>query len=248
MPTPRRFFTLDENTAAGLVPGTSTSVQQGVTDADDGTVIEQGSQLPAPNSPQAGWLLYDCELEVRLDAGLVKHMPLPQSAFTPDTLSSVDVANPAVQDSLKTGVNLVSNRGGVPDVIQQVATSDYLFILRGYGLRVAYQIPIPGLVTVAGVPAYPHPRQRVIGPKLAGNYGGVPLWFAEWELWYYVTLPPRGGQVPPANLAMRIRGDALAPDFVQAPYGVPDANAVQGAVLQPTGPTLPGGGKTFRTS
>ena len=226
----RRFFAQDENLVAGLPGGTDYATQAGRTDTDDGTVIERGSTLPLAAGPDNTWLAYHNRLGVLLDAGMALHKPLPQ---TPgggvDTLASVDAYDPAAQSASKAGVNLASDSPG-SDVIQRMSTSTYTFYLEGFAVRLGLQIPIPGLVSVAGVAATPSEVQRVEA-WADGNYGGVPLFYAKWRLEYYVTLPPRSAQVPPANIAARVRGDAQLPaNGPQAPYGVPDQNANAGGL------------------
>ncbi len=78
---------------------------------------------------------------------------------------------------------------------------------------------------VAGVPAYPDEIQWCRGNVVIGNYSGVPIFFNQWELWYFVTIPPRVQQVPPPNLAQHIRADAQLPTGMQAPFSLQDQQA-----------------------
>lgn len=223
----RRWFAQDENAVAGLPPGPNYRVQAGVSDTDDGGRPGRGVLLPYSNDPDTTWLAYDCSLEVRLDAGMALHKPLPQSADPVDTLASVDVDGPAAHSASTAPANLQSEGSG-EDVIQRMSTSTYTFVLRGSALRLAFPVPIPGLVSVAGVDATPAEIQRVV-TQVGGGGGGVPLYYAEWHLEYYVALPPRRAQPPPADLAGRVTGDQEPPPGggIQSPYGVPDAAAVR---------------------
>jgi hypothetical protein len=244
-----RFF-LPENTAQG-VTGTSLA---GISDADNGALIEKGITLPWVQAANVSWLDYKIWIEVHLDSGMVVHKPLPQTYQTVDTLAAV-LADPNFSangsasvaalsktpiDQFNTaGVNIQS-KGKYTDFLQRMATSDYRFVLKGYGLRAGYQVPVPGIVSVGGIPAIPE-KQWSLGNRLEGNFSGVPVFFNQWELWYLVTVPPVKNQLPPPNVAEHIRADVELPTGgMQVPYSWPDMNAVQ--TLPP--PTIPPIGPT----
>lgn len=212
------------------------SESAGAFNTDSENAPELGVGLPWPKIAPASWLDYQCWIEAHLDAGMALHKPLPQAtqrgspgvsqratleARGVDTLASGFITDPDL-DANKNGVNTRSG-GDFEDVLQRMATSTYRFVLRGHGLRAAYQIPIPGLVSVAGVSATPAERQWAYN-RIVGNLAGIPLWFAEWELWYYVALPPEKDQVPPPNLAEHIVGNVELPGStgVQVPVTEPD--------------------------
>ncbi len=217
-----RFFQ-DENITSGI--SSVSKVLAGISDGDTGIPIEQGFGLPWTKNPTFTWMDYNCWIECYLDSGIVLHKPLPYSEDTIDTLSSQFVSpidKNAPQN--KHGVNLVS-KGHYVDVAQRMATSTYRFCLRGYGIRIGYQIPIPGLKTVAGVEAI-YERSGPCYNRIVGNLSGIPLWLGAWELWYFVTLPPVSDQEPPPNFSEAIRGDQELPVQVQAPYSTRDYDAV----------------------
>jgi hypothetical protein len=194
---------------------------------------EDGLNLPWVIDKDSSYLDYRCWLEVSLDAGMALHKPLPQSAAEVDTLATAyfldqgfDTAAPA------SGVN-ISSFSQATDVIQRMATSTYTFILRGWGMRAGYQIPIPGLRSVGGVAAVPGEIQRGYNVPV-GNLGGIPVWFATWELHYILPQAPRaspglGNQagslaapVPP-NPALHLRPDAKLPLSVRLPWTTVDS-------------------------
>ncbi len=212
---------LNQNKAVGL-PANS-RFQAGVSDIDNGRLIELGVKLPWTVDPATSWLAYSCWIEVLLDAGLARHKPLPQAATVPDTLASYEVYDPSA-DKKVGNVNLVWQGQG-EDVIQRMSTSTYTFILKGMAQRAGYQIPVPGLVTIAGVKAYPAEKQWSLGNRLVGNFGGIPVFENAWELWYYVALPPKDAQVPPPNLAQHMRGDVQLPPGVRPPWSPTDRNS-----------------------
>jgi hypothetical protein len=221
-------FIQDANTTAGIPP--NNAFQFGVTDVDDGSVNEKGLTLPYVVNPRYSFLEYQMWIECYLDAGMVLHKQLPQVPQAIDTLAVAGAFDVNLDNNVN-GVNLTSV-GKFTDTVQRMATSEYQFVLKGFALRVGYQIPVPGLKTVAGVPAIPGKLQWSLGNRVVGNYSGVPLFFNQWELWYFVAIPPKKPQLPPPNLGEHIRADAQLPTGMQVPWSQPDQQS------QPTGPGL----------
>jgi hypothetical protein len=202
----------------------------GIPDGDDDRQFpEQQIELPWTLNPEFSWLFYDCWVEVHLDAGMALHKALPQRADPVDTLASVAI-DQGDMDAKISGVNFSSASTG-KDVIQRMATSTYRFVLKGRGMRAGYQIPIPGIVKVGGVPAIPE-RVQTAYDKIIGNLSGIPMWYAQWELHYIVNYSPGnvGSEDAPVpfNPALKIRPDAELPEGVQLPQTQTDARAVQG--------------------
>jgi hypothetical protein len=215
---------LDENTAAGLSSGSA--YQQGISDFDPGAPdVETGILLPWTMGPTVSWLDYQCWIEVELDAGMALHKPLP-SVVAVDTLGSFAPDDIAMAQEDQEGVNLTS-QGGYADVLQKMASSLYRFKLRGWGVRAGYKVPVPKLITIANVDATPAERQWSSGNRIVGNFSAVPIWRCDWDLWYYVALPPNGDEVPPSNWSEHIGDDTQLPDGMQVPYSWPDQNSVQ---------------------
>jgi hypothetical protein len=207
---------------------TAKQILAGVQDYDDGSLPELGVNLPWTVDPIASWLDYRCWIECYLDSGLVLHKSLPQTQQDADTLGSISVFDPKLDEFIG-GVNLVSE-GKYTDTIQRMATSEYRFCLRGWGTRAAYQIPVPYLISVGGVPAFPDDseKQYALGNVLRANYSGIPVFFNAWKLWYTIAVPPTKAQVPPPNVAEHLNGDAQPPSTAMAAsYGQPDQNAVR---------------------
>ena len=198
------------------MPNSSSSAQAGVNNLDKNQRVEKPLSFPWISDKSASYVAYQNRIEIDLDAGMALHKPLPQSSQYVDTLASVYITDKEM-DQRVAGANLKS-KGSYKDVIQRMATSTYTFKLIGFALRVAYKIPIPGLRSVAGVAATPGEFQNVVDNLLVGNYSGIPMFFARWELWYYVVLPPKSEQVPPPNLAAHIKGDIALP---KADEGLP---------------------------
>lgn len=206
-----------------------------VTNEDDGSHPEDGLALPWVIDPVLSWYDYRCVIDVRLDPGTVLHKPLPQTAQTPDSLASFDVTEYALASSSTAGINLKSNSTAV-DVIQRMATSTYHFVLKGWGLRAGYQIPIPGLVQVGSLRFTPTWPQQAANDVCGNLLGGIPLWYATWELHYLVAAAPMiASPLAAANPAAHIRPDAALPQFVRGPRMPTDQNAVRGFGVQTTG-------------
>lgn len=221
-----KFFA-DENVAQKL-PGNSKFLA-GVNHKADIAAPEAQLTFPWLKVPEATWLGYSCRIECTLDTGLALHKPLPQSPQQIDTLATYDLGV-AGSAKIEKGENLVS-AGTFTDIIQRMGTSEYQFTLIGEGMRAGFQVPVPGLVSVAGVPAIPI-RQWVRGNQIVGNFYGIPLFYNAWELVYVVTLPPRGKQLPPPNQAMHIAADQPLPDECNVAIAPNDYNAVAAAPPQ----------------
>ncbi len=212
-------------------PTTDPSWGGAVTNADDGSHPEDKIVLPWFIEPTASYLYYDCSVDILLDPGTVLHKPLPQRLDPVDTLASINVSDPEAQAISLEGINLKSNSSGV-DLIQQMATSTYTFVLRGEAYRAGYKVPIPGLVKIGNlsfVPTFP----QMATNSLAGSLlGGIPLWYATWELHYLITTPSRAQvTVAAANLLARVTPETQPPQTVAVPQLPVDQNAVGGPVF-----------------
>lgn len=214
----------DENIAQGIAK--NSQFQAGVSDFDPyGNTLEKGVLLPTPGG-NATWVHYENTIYCVLDSGIVTHRTLPQFNTAPDTLASCMITDTNIDKITGKGVNTKSV-DQFADVVQRMAHSQYRFCMKGEAMRVGEQVPIPGLKLVGGVSAIPHDNNpQWAYNKIAGNYSGVILWYAEWELWYTVAVPPRSQQLPPPNLAQHIAADSPYPTGgIQAPISQPDDNA-----------------------
>lgn len=226
-------FDVFENTNKTLNLPVRSRFKAGISNFDPpGRVAEQGALLLGSQEASASWLYYDIALACVLDSGIVVHRHLPQVDNVADTLASCNLSDPTIDRITGRGVNTISN-DTFSDTAQRMAHSVYWFRLYGQAMRIGYQVPIPGLKVVCGVPATPHDANpQNAWNKIVGNYSGLPLWHAYWSLWYTVAEPPMAQQVPPPNLAQHIAGDVQLPEGMQAPYSVPDAMAQSTNPLQ----------------
>lgn len=229
---------LDNNVASGL-PANS-PFQVGRSDVDAGKVIEKGVLIPAPVDPAGSYVYYDCTVGVMLDSGIVVHNRLPQVNNGFDTLAMGVLDDPNLDQLTGNGVNLRC-QDQYQDIVQRMGHARYWFRLWGQALRVGYQVPIPGIKSIGGVPAIPYDKNPQWGYNSiapGGNYGGVILWRAQWSLWYTTAVPPVNQTIPQADLSAHIAATTPPPAGIQAPYSQADDDAVNQA---------PGGIKGFFT-
>lgn len=185
------------------------------------TFPELGVTFPWFIEPELSWLSYACWIETELDNGIVTHMPLPNHNDDPETLGIHYI------DSKKYPAETEKSVNGQSDAKwkqrqQRMANAYYRFNLKGRATRIGYQIPIPKLKMVAGREAVPLSPPLCPGQKarciLLENYNGVPLYYADWSLWYTILEPPKEPIKPPDNLAQHIKvDDALPKNGVQVP-------------------------------
>lgn len=217
---------LNENVAQGIPK--KSKFRQGRSNTDSPTVLEGKTLIPWTNDPGVTWLYFDCTVEVMLDSGIAVHNRLPQVNNAPDTLASCNLANTNL-DELISGVNLKSI-DQYQDIVQRMGHSRYWFRLYGQALRAGFQIPIPSLKTIGGVPAIPYDKnpQRAFNRILpGGNYGGIIIWHAGWSLWYTTAIPPKSNNIPAVDPAVHIDSSVTPPqNGIQAPFSLPDDNRV----------------------
>lgn len=221
----------NNNTTYGIPP--ASKFQVGVSDVDSSSIgsIEKGFLLPYPSEPALSWVYYDCTVMAMLDSGIAIHNRLPQINNTPDTLASCDYADPKFADLSANGVNLKC-KDQYTDIVQRMGHSRYWFRLYGQALRIGFQVPIPSIKTIGGVPAIPYDKNpqwafNRIAP--GGNYGGIILWHAAWSLWYTTAVPPRSDEIPAVEPSVQIDGSTPLPKGIQTPYSQPDDDAVKAA-------------------
>lgn len=220
----------DTNVSYGL-PRNS-RFQVGRSDIDSDQTAEQGIVIPWSRDPAASYLYYDCTVGALLDSGIVVHNRLPQyNGPITDTLATIPIDDPRLDVVTSFGVNLRC-RDQYQDIIQRMGHSRYWFRIWGQALRAGYQVPIPGIKTIGGVPAIPHdnnPQWAFNKILPGGNYSGVILWHARWSLWYTIVVPPVSTDDKLATLvadpSAHIRGDAALPVGMQSPFSQADDNA-----------------------
>lgn len=219
----------NSNVAAGL--NAKDTFQVGVSDIDPNTPIEQDVTLGWSSDPSGSYLYYECAVGTMLDSGIVIHNQLPQVDRAPDTIASVDLDDPKLDMLTGYGVNLRC-KDQYRDIVQRMGHSRYWFRLWGQALRVGYQVPIPGIKMIGGVPAIPYDKNPQWGYNSiapGGNFSGVILWRAQWSLWYTTAVPPIINKIPAADPSAHISGTLAPPTNIQSPFSQSDDNAVVNA-------------------
>lgn len=224
---------LNENRAQGI---RGSSFQAGISDTDTLVAPEIGANIPWVMAPELTYLRYHCWIECDLDSGIVVHRQLPQSNQQTDTLARGELDSTSLIKS-KEGINLKS-KGKFTDTVQRMANSHYRFCLKGFALRAGYQVPIPKLVKVAGVDAIPDDQEpQHAFNRIVANNSGVPVYYAEWRLWYTVAVPPKDDQNPPDNLMDQISASTPLPvNGIEPPISYPDHDAVRQSVRRSNTP------------
>lgn len=218
----------NNNIAFGLT--SNNNYQVGVSNVDNNDIIERGVKIPTINREEASWVYFDCSVGVMLDSGIVVHNRLPQVDRGYDTLAPNEYGNQQF-NAVSTGVNLTCN-DQYKDIVQRMGHARYWFRIWGRAMRIKYQIPIPGIKMIGGVPAIPYdknPQWAYNSIVPGGNYGGVILWRAEWSLWYTTAVPPISQVIPASDPSSLIRTTDAGPPLpksIQAPYSSSDDNAV----------------------
>jgi hypothetical protein len=246
----------DENVTDGV---TASNFLSGVNNVDNGALIEKNFLLPYMLNPAVTWLDYRCALSIELDPGIVLHEILPQAPQPIDTLASgtFDPQEQVLIEGQLAQVNFNRSQpfeknvnqantvgaGKYTDGVQRMATSEYRFRLRGWAVRAGYKIPIPGLKLVCGVPAIPDKQVVLSDSEVIANYSGVPIFFSQWDLWYFIAVPPKTAQLPPPNLAEHIRADAKLPPGMQVPISAPDSLSVKSGGTAPKKVIVPKQGR-----
>lgn len=219
----------NDNIGAGLpING---PYQVGGSNADNNlTVVERDITVPTVSSGEASWLYFECYISTMLDSGIVVHNRLPQVNNEFDTLSlNEKYGSSAYKDTFDTagGINLKC-KDQYQDIVQRMGHARYWFRLYGKALRIRYQVPIPSIKTIGGVPAIPYdknPQWAYNSIVPSGNFGSVILWKAEWSLWYTTVVPPINLTIPTSDPSGHIVSTDQQPREVQAPFSQADDNS-----------------------
>lgn len=204
-------------------------------DQDTNRPLESGIVLPFANDPIGSYLYYDCIIGVALDSGIVVHNRLPQVDRTPDTLGAISYDDPNLNQEISNGVSLKC-LDQYTDIMQRMGHSRYWFRMWGQAIRVGYKVPIPRLITIAGVTAIPYDKnpQWAYNRIIPGsNFGGVFLWHGVWSQWYTTSTPPINNTIPVADPSALVTatnfplGNPELPNGIQVPLSTSDDNATQ---------------------
>jgi hypothetical protein len=216
----------NDNAVFGLAP--NGQYQVGKSNYDSGSQPESGQLIPYAAAPSGSYMYFECTVGQMLDSGIVVHSRLPQVNKAPDTLSSAFLDDPNLDTYTALGVNLKC-QDQYADIVQRMGHSRYWFRLWGEAIRIGFQVPIPGIKVIGGVPAVPYDKNpqwafNRIAP--GGNYSGIIMWHAAWSLWYTTAVPPTSNTFPAADPSAHISVATPQSQGYQAPFSAVDDNAI----------------------
>jgi hypothetical protein len=219
---------LNENVANRLPK--NAPFQVGRSDRDSGREVEADAGLLYVGDPVGSFRYFECQVGVMLDSGIVVHNQLPQVNNAPDTLAATDLDSDGYPFVTNLGVSLKC-KDQYADIVQRMGHARYWFRIWGRAARVGYQVPIPGIRTIGGVPAIPYdknPQWACNSIVPGGNFGGVIMWRAEWSLWYTTAVPPTSSAIPAADPTAQVVGSPDPPPAeMEVPVSLPDDSALR---------------------
>ncbi len=153
--------------------------------------------IPCP-PPGSSWYHFENHLVISFDDHTVQHQPLPPAAnkAPQPSLGDADPNGPNPFAMPPPSSPEPSNRS----IVQKRAKRRVHVWMFGRAIRICYEIPAPGLVSIAGVPAIPANRmgQEYFSMVTLGNFG-EPIYGASWCLRWILTDIPQGPIRPPVN-------------------------------------------------
>lgn len=137
----------------------------------------KGNDFGKPD-PELSWIDYKCWVELQEDTGSIRHIPLPR---TPPKEKPVEL------DPLPATGKLKPQRTGILETQKRVE-ENYVVIICGYAMRVAYPIAPPEIKSYGGKKCTPTGQQSF----KTGTYanGQFPITWATWRLPYNVESAP----------------------------------------------------------
>jgi hypothetical protein len=84
--------------------------------------------------------------------------------------------------------NNLAGQTGPLGTLQAVGSPIYRLRMRGYGVRVGFEVPDPELTTIGGVTAVP--EKRWVGKGTLGSAGPYDIFYTQWDKIYLVTAIP----------------------------------------------------------
>ena len=165
------------------------------TNTNDGGQVIQIPAPPPPSpiknetpTPSESWLYYRAQLIPITSTPLVRHSVLQ----TPPTDSAPGDINATG------GFSLPYSSSATADVIQKRGKDRIWVRFVGQARRAGFKIPRPKLLTIGGAAATE--KHGVFSMRKIGDYLGVPVYAAQWDITYALNNAPQGEIVPPDNV------------------------------------------------
>lgn len=164
----------------------------------DESLPDQGAQY---FDPEFSWINWHCEVERITDYNQIRHKPLAGVVqILPPNIDPLGPAQAVAADFVDPQPGFAAS---VPDIIQQTASPSMALRLRGLGVRIAYRVNTPKLISFGGVtPVLAHETVR---ESTLGAASGVVYYKTEWDLVYLLPSSPNALPIP-ANPHHRIDG------------------------------------------
>lgn len=178
------------------------------------------------------WIEYVNRIGTRVLSGVVKHKPIPdvvtdiEQQARAGALANLMNKGAVSTEGLVQAIGIIANlqfdqlaaaldnktEGVTPrgprdqgDSFEQARNPDMEIVMAGYAVRAGFHIPIPELISISGNVAIPVDQRT--NHFTVGNFGGVPLYYASWELVYDMKdLPPPKEIAYPTNPMLNVKG------------------------------------------
>lgn len=154
--------------------------------------ISQALNVPRDIDPIGSWVGYECRLVIEPIDFLAVHRPLLTGAFDAAIVNK-NATQLASEFSNQARSGYPLPQVSTPPMIAQTRAASCAYLrLVGRAVRIGHEIPPPTLVGVANVPAYPanHPQYGTYFSTWCARYTTHPIMCAQWNLRYFVELPP----------------------------------------------------------
>ena len=166
----------------------------GTSNNDGGQVFQQPeppNAAPLRNeypTPSDSWLYYRAQLIPITSTPLVRHSIL-QAAPTDNAPNDPNATG---------GFSLPYSGSATSDVIQKRGKDKITVRFVGQARRAGFKIPRPKLQSIGGRPATE--KHGIFSMRKIGDYLGVPVYAAQWDITYVIDNAPAGEIAPPDNV------------------------------------------------
>ena len=166
----------------------------GTSQNDGGQIIQQPeppAAVPLKNeypTPAKSWLYYRAQLIPITSTPLVRHSVLQ----APPTDSAPSDPNATG------GFSLPYSSSATSDIIQKRGKDRIWVRFVGQARRAGFKIPRPKLVSIGGAAATE--KHGIFSMRKVGDYLGVPVYAAQWDITYVLNNAPQGEIAPPDNV------------------------------------------------
>ena len=188
---------LNETSPTVVVPDDIEDIELG-----SDTLGESFDDEEGPWPPESSWLAWECSVERITDYHQYRHKPLNATVTqNPPTIDPLGQAEPLAANIAPPICDWTTD---VPDIIQQTSSPSLLLRLRGFGVRAAYRVNAPKLISYAGMPAVLKYDRVVETGK--GDPSIVRFYRTDWDLIYLVAQPLTPSMPLPADPLLGLDG------------------------------------------